>query len=230
MDGLRSVSFRDLDPSLRREIRTTLAQIDPENAADLYAQLRNHPDLFERIARAGESPPGQNGAAQGEDLEQLLVEYALRTSGDPSQPRPNDLGAMTAPAGSAAGATTGGLETAKKLAAEGRSYGNVDAYGYVDPESGDPMNCSQYVLSCHPELARQGIVGAPDMQQAAAGGMIPPQPGDVITSAAGSAYGHVGIMGDDGMVYHSVPGRGPIATPYQEWIETFPPNGSISMS
>lgn len=274
MGPVRSLSINDIDPRVLRQVRATLEEIDPKHADDLYAQLWNHPDLFERIAEMSgtQMGAGDGSGMQGsnDDLAGLMVEYALRSSDRNNTSAGRNLGSLSAPqggfaatptswngAGGAAGvggvggaggtsgplvsgvrappgAESGGLETAKKLASEGRAYGDVDAWGWVDPNSGDAMNCSQFVLSCYPELMDRGIVGAPSMQTAAKNGVVPsagnpPAAGDVITSAAGSAYGHVGIMGDDGMVYHSVPGKGPTATPYEDWIKMFPPNGSISM-
>lgn len=133
-----------------------------------------------------------------------------------------DSSDASSPSGSAwSGGGAQGLDVAKQLAAEGRSYGNVDAYGPVGVNS-PTMNCAQYVNAANPDLPASAL----DLRDMATAG-LEPKPGDIVTSAAGSAYGHVGIMGDDGMVYGSQIGTGPAAMPYDQWMSLFPLEGVI---
>src|SRR5687768_3053487 len=62
MDALSSTSFRTIDPSVMRQLFEKLEQMEPEQAKNVYAQLWNHPDLFERVSETG---AGDGAGAQG---------------------------------------------------------------------------------------------------------------------------------------------------------------------
>jgi cell wall-associated NlpC family hydrolase len=228
MDAMQAVSTQRIDPSYLRQIMAELEKIDPARAQNLYAQLWQHPDLYEQVAEsAGAQSGGGDAAMQGgaEDMAQLMVEYALRASDQGGQPQGRNLGSLSAvPQGAAApvaatgatptGATptgaAGATPTGNAAVDKAMEYVGNTAYNYshARPPPAGQLDCSQLVSEVYglpPDVVTQGSMGTPkDISQAQAGDLV------FFDEDGSGVATHVGIADGKGNIVHASQAAGEV--------------------
>jgi len=137
---------------------------------------------------------------------------------------PASLTGQAAPVGGVGGSnssSSAALDRAKGLI--GRAYGDpAGASGEAVGPNSPFMHCAQFVNAVYPDLPPR----APELTDMAQPG-VEPKPGDVLCSDQPAPWGHVGIMGENGTVIHSIPGVGVHESSLAQFEASSPVTGVI---
>jgi LysM repeat protein len=134
---------------------------------------------------------------------------------------PASLTGEAAPGGGSNASSSAALDRAKSLI--GRAYGDpAGASGEAVGPNSPFMHCAQFVNAVYPDLPPR----APELTDMAQPG-VEPKPGDVLCSDQPAPWGHVGIMGENGTVIHSIPGAGVHESSLAQFEASSPVTGVI---